>query len=216
MRTNAKIKPSSSTNKNNNKKSTSGGQKAVDQFLMTTAEVRMVLGRNDVPATLVAVLLGYTNGAKAPAFDTMKTQLVKTNLLQITNKGCIRFTTKGLEAVPSSIVRPTDNKQTQELLRRMLHTSIATMDDTTTSSNNNNQNQNNINLIFDRLLDGHVHTRDELVGQMSSKKKKNSSTPMSGASFGMIVRALKDLNLIAKGRTQELQMTDTAFPFGRP
>ena len=220
MRNSAKVKPSSSAK--NNKKSCSsssnggggGGnnnnKKVVDKFIGTMAELRIVLGRNDVPATLVAILMGHSN-AKAPIFDTVKTQLVKNTVLQVTNKGCLRFTSKGMDAIPSSISRPTDNKQAQDLLRRMLHTTITTLDDSCVGGGGgcyDSSNKNNVNVIFNRLLDGHVHTRDELVGQMSNTK--------AALSFGTIVKALKDLNLIAKGRTQELQMTNTAFPFGRP
>jgi len=170
-------------------------------LLGTLAELRMLLNKSDIPATLVAIILGHAN-AKSPAFDVLVKEAIKSNWVQQTKQACIKFTPKGLdEAIPNWVIRPTDNKLQQSTLRRMLRASIVTATpngDTTTIVDK-------ILAVFETLLDGHVHTRESLMNKHQIK----------ATDFGYIVKALKDLNLIGKGRTQELQVTDIAFPFGR-
>ena len=161
-------------------------------FLQVMAELRMLLRKDDIPSKLVVFMVGYTH-PQSTGFLKAKSNLRKAKLIEL-SKGEIRLTEDGVKAAPQDVEFPAGNGDVQERLRSILHQKVKPID--------------KFDKIFDRLLDGQDHTKEELLAAADYNHPQSTG-------FLKTMAALRELDLIEKVGPKVVRLTDIAFPCGR-
>ena len=143
----------------------------------------------------VALLSGYSH-QRSTGFQKALSQLSQMHLIEYPD-GKSTSLTAGALASLKPVTPPKDNEAAQERLCRLLIGKNGKVGSTKTT------------IIFGALKDGQVHTR-EAIAQASGHSHLRSTGFTKGLSF------LSSMGLVSYPDSKTVQLTDIAFPYGRP
>mgnify|MGYP005850345807 CR=1 FL=1 len=196
---------SSKTHSKHAIKKNSSSEAVEEKIIRVVAELRKTLNKDDIPKLLVAILSGYSH-MQSTGFSKAMTKLNKDQILERSKeeKGCIRFTEKGLSRVlqaasdnfPVVDVTVKNNGQVHELLLEMVKKRPKV------------PSGDKVECVWNCLADGQPHTKQELL-------KASGYGHISSTGFVKILEALKDLGFTESAESKKLQLKDFVFPFGR-
>lgn len=142
-------------------------------------------------------LLSLVTGYPSKSLLTLMGKLKKKNLLVYPDAHTVRITSEGLSRVPSSATAATGssgmltNKEIQNRLKSTLNLKFQPT------------------RIFDALVDGKIHNKKELAMSLGLDGSKF-------ASFKTYLSSLGGMGLVIYPTKDSIQLTDLAFPLGRP
>ena len=174
------------------RKNAGGTQLSVDQRIVVALKELYDLGIKAPPRLQVALFSGYAN-VKSKGFANALSKLCKTQgLIEYPDSKSVRLTQAGITKA-GSVTPPSSNEQVHEKIKNLL--------------------KGTETKIFDELVDGLSHIREQVaadVGYSNVKSKSfaNSLSKMSSLGFLEYVKSDSKKNLI--------RLTDIAFPLGRP
>ena len=181
------------TSQNNTMPRSSSQDQINVKFLRVMMELRLTLQSEDIPEDLHVLMVGYKH-KQSTGYLRAKAFCRKEKYVEF-SKGVIRLTPQGIAAGPQDVDPPTDNTEIQSRLYDLV------------LQQDKKIPKDKCRIIWNILLDGQEHTREEL--QMAADYKHPSSTGML-----KIIKAFKDLNLIEKGSSKNtLKFTKLLFQF---
>jgi hypothetical protein len=169
----------------------SGGSKAKGGNRQTIMASTARLGRlhdGAPPRDLVAVFAGYPNGQTA-GYKKMLSILKKEGFIDFPDKNTMQLTDKGIEETGGQAPEPLSNEDFHEIIKEML--------------------QPKHREAFDFLADGRAHERSELAEVLGYD---NDGTP----GFKKTLSQVKKHAFVEFVGRDMVQLSDKAFPFGRP
>ena len=152
----------------------------------------MLLRKEDIPLKLVVFMVGYAH-PQSTGFLRAKAKLRKKNFIE-SSKGELRLTTDGLNAAPHDVDEPAGNRNVQERLRSIVHQKVKPIE--------------KFDKIFDKLLDGFTHTRQDLLDAAGYSHPQSTG-------FLNSMAAMRELDLIEKTAQATFRLSEIAFPCGR-
>jgi hypothetical protein len=145
------------------------------------------LGISEPSRIHVALYAGYTN-CKSAGFAKALTQVKSEGLIEYPNAKTLRLSQHGLGSLPK-IDPPKNNKAAQERLCTRIAPKACG--------------------IFRFLHDGQVHDREEVA-------LASGYTNLKSAGFAKALGTLSGLGIMSYPDKKSVQLTDIAFPYGRP
>lgn len=166
------------------------GKLPVEERILSSLKELLDLGIIAPPIVQIALFCGYSNVQSASFKKAMK-NLVGQNLIEYPSKETVSLTSAGADKAPSVVAPATTNEQVQDRLKQKL--------------------KDKAPLIFEELADGLPHVRSEVAASVGY------SNPQS-AGFKDAVKQMMVLSIVEHpdGNKKFIQLTDIAFPFGRP
>lgn len=167
-----------------------GPKLPVEQKILTALKELLDLGIAAPPRLQIALFSGYSN-LQSLGFKTAMKKLVTDGLVEYPDKETMSLTQTGVAQAPTAATPATTNEQVQARLKSML--------------------KDKAPVIFDILHDGRPHIREELAAQVGY------SNVMSKG-FKDALKQMISLKMVEHpdGNKNLVQLTDIAFPFGRP
>lgn len=175
------------------RKSTDGRKISVDQKILIALKELFDLGITSPPRLQVALFSGYAN-VKSKSFANALSKLSKTQgLIEYPDSKTVRLTQAGIVKA-GSVTPPTSNAQVHEKIKNLLKGAETK--------------------VFNQLLDGRLHVREQVAADMGfsnvkSKSFANSLSKMSSLGFLEYVKE-------HGSKKNMVRLTDIAFPLGRP
>jgi hypothetical protein len=181
----------------------SGTLSVGDKICHGLAELR-ALGMQAPTRIHVARSAGYTN-AKSTGFTKQLCKLKKEGILDYQKGDRLALTEQGLQSM-LKVDPPKDNDEAQARLRMILK-----LGPKSSKKGKPQEGSTKSDLIFDILSDGMVHERQKLADATGYTNVKSTG-------FTKVLGKMSGLKLIhyPPGGNPSVQLTDIAFPFGRP
>jgi len=171
---------------------TKGGKVPVEQRILSSLKELLDLGITAPPRSQIALFSGYSNVQSASFKKAMKNLNQELGFIDYPDKDTVRLTATGTSQAPSAVAPATSNHEIQERLKKML--------------------KDKAPAIFDQLKDGRSHAREQVAATVGYSN-------MASKGFKDAVKQMLSLNMIEEskeGKKKLIQLTDIAFPFGRP
>ena len=137
----------------------------------------------------VALLAGYTN-VRSTGFAKALGAVKKRELIVFPSGSTVALSPTGIEALPSTIGQPKNNDEMKMRLVGVIKSPKA-------------------GEVYDCLFDGKVHRRSELAAAVGYTNIKSTG-------FAKVLSKLGGLGVLHYPDSQTVQLTDIAFPYGRP
>jgi hypothetical protein len=172
------------------KKTNGGGKgKGGSRQSILAATARLARVHNGTPPRdLVAIFAGYPSGQTA-GYKKMLTNLKKEGFVDFPDKNSMQLTDQGLQASGGDVEEPLSNEDFHEIIKEML--------------------QPKHKEAFDFLADGLPRERSELAELLGYP---NGETP----GFKKTLSQIKKQAFVEYVGRDMVQLSDKAFPFGRP
>lgn len=167
------------------------GKKPVSERIVSALAELRVLKIIEPPRVQVALFSGYTN-VKSAGYAKALSQLKGMDLIEYPSNTTVRLTAKGEETV-KAVDAPKDNAAVHERLKLLLKPTTIK--------------------VFDVLRDGRPHRRTDVATATNYTNEKS-------AGFAKALSTMSSLGILQYLRTEQketlVQLTDIAFPYGRP
>lgn len=160
-------------------------------LLAIIGQVSQLNNGNGADKEIVATRAGYPDGPKSSAFTMAITRLRKKEFLTVSDDGLLRLTESGRELAGNADIDalPSSNQEQHQRMRESLSAKQK--------------------LLFQQLTDGQPQTREYLARALGYESHK------AGA-FTMLLGRTKKLGYLDYIDKVSVQLTDMAFPLGRP
>lgn len=160
-------------------------------LLAIIGQVSQLNNGNGADKEIVAIRAGYLDGPKSSAFTMASTRLRKKEFLTVSDDGFLHLTESGREVAGNADIEapPSSNQEQHQRMQESLSAKQK--------------------LLFQHLTDGQPHSREYLARALCYESHK------AGA-FTMLLGRTKKLGYLDYIDKVSVQLTDMAFPLGRP
>jgi len=167
---------------------------ATIKILRAMGELNM-LGNKEHSMQTICLFSGYGHPKSTPFAKGLRKLRLDGMINAGSTKGTLRLTEHGIRALPSDMEPPRDTEQVHIRLRKFLSEKMAT-------------NTDKLDQLWTILGNGKVHAVADLAKALGYGHVKSTS-------FVVLIRRLKELG-VADSSKGKIQLTDMAFPMGRP
>ena len=137
----------------------------------------------------VALLAGYSN-VKSAGFSKALCAVKQQGLIEYPSGSTVSLSSKGIASLPHTISKPKNNDEMKMRLLGVVRSPKAQE-------------------VYNYLVDGKIHNRADLALAVGY-------TNIKSAGFTKVLSKLGGLGIIHYPNSQSVQLTDIAFPYGRP
>ena len=174
------------------RKSVGGPKIPIEQLILSSLKELLDLGIDAPPRLQVAVFSGYSNLQSKGFVKAMKELYTGKGFIEYPDSKTVRLTLAGIANASSVASAASTNEQVQQRFKNMLKEKAPE--------------------VFEILKDGRAHDREHVAASVGY-------SCLQSKGFVKALKQMKGLNLIEypkDAKKKLVQLTDLAFPFGRP
>lgn len=173
---------------------TNGSLEDVENRILSKMADRHLFGVTEVSKGEVLKFAGYSFPTARRFIDATKSLKEKGHVEYLANSKTYRLTEAGLERAPSNNGKKREVPKTNEAFHAQLKEQFESP---------------KADVLLDMLADGRVHDRLTVCNEMGYKYQ-------TAQAFAKSLKELKTLGFIDNAGQGKFQLTDKAFPLGRP